>query len=90
MGTAMGMGIWRVKILVPVPVPMAVPMQNTRVYPYPCNTLVTSEVTSSFKILFRGSQVACMSGNMCIMILLHDSMPQMSVFGDINIASEHE
>jgi hypothetical protein len=29
MGTAMGTGIWRVKILVPVPVPVAVPVQYT-------------------------------------------------------------
>jgi hypothetical protein len=42
-GTATGTGIWRVKILVPVPVPMAVPVQNPRVYPYPCNTLTAPQ-----------------------------------------------
>jgi hypothetical protein len=39
-GTATGTGIWQVKILVPIPIPMAVPVQNLRVYPYPCKTLL--------------------------------------------------
>jgi hypothetical protein len=39
---------------------------------------------------FEGLKTACMSGNARIVMLLHDSTPQISVFGDINLASEHE
>jgi hypothetical protein len=39
---------------------------------------------------FEGLKVACMSSDACIMMLLHDSTSQLSVFGDIDLASEHE
>jgi hypothetical protein len=31
-----------------------------------------------------------MSGNVCIMVLLNDMMPQFSVFEDIDLTVEHE
>jgi hypothetical protein len=34
--------------------------------------------------------VACMSGDAHIMVLFDDTMPQFSVFGDIDLTSEHE
>jgi hypothetical protein len=39
---------------------------------------------------FEGLKVACMSSDACIMMLLHDVMSKLSVFGDIDLASEHE
>jgi hypothetical protein len=38
----------------------------------------------------EGLEVACMSGNVCIVVLLDDTMPQSSVFGDIELTMEHE
>jgi hypothetical protein len=38
----------------------------------------------------EGLEVACMSGNMCIVVLLDNMMPQVSVFGDIDLTAEHE
>jgi hypothetical protein len=38
----------------------------------------------------EGLEAACMSGNAHIMVLLNDMMPQFSVFGDIDLATEHE
>jgi hypothetical protein len=39
---------------------------------------------------FEGLEAAYMSSDACIMMLLHDSMSQLSIFGDIDLASEHE
>jgi hypothetical protein len=38
----------------------------------------------------EGLEVACMSGDVCIMVLFDDMMPQVSVFGDIDLTAEHE
>jgi hypothetical protein len=38
----------------------------------------------------EGLEVACMSGNACIMVLLDDMTSQFSVFGDIDHTTEHE
>jgi hypothetical protein len=38
----------------------------------------------------EGLEVACMSGNARIVVLLNDTMPQFSVFGDIDLTAEHE
>jgi hypothetical protein len=38
----------------------------------------------------EGLEVACMSGDACIMVLFDDMMPQVSVFGDIDLTTEHE
>jgi hypothetical protein len=38
----------------------------------------------------EGLEVACMSGDACIMVLLDDMTPQVSVFGDIDLTVEHE
>jgi hypothetical protein len=38
----------------------------------------------------KGLEVACMSGDVCIMVLLDDTMPQVSVFGDIDLTVEYE
>jgi hypothetical protein len=35
-------------------------------------------------------EAACMSGDVCIMVLLDNLMPQFSVFGDIDLTVEHE
>jgi hypothetical protein len=39
---------------------------------------------------FEGLEVACMSSNMCIVMLLHNLTPEISVFRDIYLASEYE
>jgi hypothetical protein len=39
---------------------------------------------------FEGLKVACMSSDVHIVMLLHDSMSQFSVFGNIDLTSEHE
>jgi hypothetical protein len=38
----------------------------------------------------EGLEVACMSGDARIMVLLDDTMPQIFVFGDIDLTMEHE
>jgi hypothetical protein len=38
----------------------------------------------------EGLEVACMSGNACIMVLFNDTTPKVSVIGDIDLATEHE
>jgi hypothetical protein len=38
----------------------------------------------------EGLEVACMSSDVRIVVLLDDTMPQFSVFGDIDLTSEHE
>jgi hypothetical protein len=38
----------------------------------------------------EGLEAACMSSDAHIMVLLDDTMPQFSVFGDIDLTVEHE
>jgi hypothetical protein len=38
----------------------------------------------------KGLKVACMSSNACIMVLFDDTMPKVSVIGDIDLTVEHE
>jgi hypothetical protein len=38
----------------------------------------------------EGLEVACMSSDAHIMVLLDDTTPQFSVFGDIDLTTEHE
>jgi hypothetical protein len=38
----------------------------------------------------EGLKAACMSGNACIVVLFDDTMPKVSVIGDIDLAAEHE
>jgi hypothetical protein len=38
----------------------------------------------------KGLEVACMSGDVCIVVLLDDTMPQVSVIGDIDLTAEHK
>jgi hypothetical protein len=38
----------------------------------------------------EGVEAACMSGDAHIMVLLDDTTPQFSVFGDIDLTVEHE
>jgi hypothetical protein len=38
----------------------------------------------------EGLKAACMSSNACIVVLLDDTMPKVSVIGDIDLATEHE
>jgi hypothetical protein len=38
----------------------------------------------------EGHEAACMSGDARIVVLLDDTMPQVSVFGDIDLTVEHE
>jgi hypothetical protein len=38
----------------------------------------------------EGLEAACMSSDACIVVLLDDTMPQVSVFGDIDLTVEHE
>jgi hypothetical protein len=45
-------------------------------------------VIAGYKL--EGLEVACMSGDACIMVLLDDTTPQFSVFGDIDLTVEHE
>jgi hypothetical protein len=45
-------------------------------------------VVAGYKL--EGLEVACMSGNAHIMVLLDDTTPQVSVFGDIDPTVEHE
>jgi hypothetical protein len=38
----------------------------------------------------KGLEVACMSRDARIVMLFDDTMPQVSVFGDIDLTAEHE
>jgi hypothetical protein len=38
----------------------------------------------------EGLKAACMSGNTCIVVLFDDTVPKVSVIGDIDLAVEHE
>jgi hypothetical protein len=38
----------------------------------------------------EGLKAACMSSDACIMVLLDDATPKVSVVGDIDLAMEHE
>jgi hypothetical protein len=38
----------------------------------------------------EGLEVAYVSGNACIVVLLDNTTPQFSVFGDIDLTMEHE
>jgi hypothetical protein len=38
----------------------------------------------------EGLEVACMSGDARIVVLLNDTTPQVFVFGDIDLTAEHE
>jgi hypothetical protein len=38
----------------------------------------------------EGLEPACMSGDACIVVLLDDMAPQVSVIGDIDLTVEHE
>jgi hypothetical protein len=38
----------------------------------------------------EGLEAAYMSGGVCIVVLLDDTTPQFSVFGDIDLTAEHE
>jgi hypothetical protein len=38
----------------------------------------------------EGLEAACMSSDVCIMVLLDNTMPQVFVFGDIDLTMEHE
>jgi hypothetical protein len=38
----------------------------------------------------EGLEAACMSGDACIVVLLNDTTPQVSVIGDIDLTVEHE
>jgi hypothetical protein len=38
----------------------------------------------------EGLEAACMSSNAHIVVLLGDTMPQFSVFGDMDLATEHD
>jgi hypothetical protein len=45
-------------------------------------------VIAGYKL--EGLEAACMSGNVRIVVLLDNTMPQVSVFGDIDLTAEHE
>jgi hypothetical protein len=45
-------------------------------------------VVAGYKL--EGLEVACMSGDARIVVLLDDMTPQVSVFGDIDLTTEHE
>jgi hypothetical protein len=38
----------------------------------------------------EGLKAACMSGDACIVVLFDDTMPKVSVIGDIDLTAEHE
>jgi hypothetical protein len=38
----------------------------------------------------EGLKAACMSGNACIVVLFDDTMPKVSVLGNIDLTAEHE
>jgi hypothetical protein len=39
---------------------------------------------------FKCLKAACMSGDACIAVLFDDTMPKVSVIGDIDLTTEHE
>jgi hypothetical protein len=45
-------------------------------------------VVAGYKL--EGLEAACMSSDACIVVLLDDTTPQVSVFGDIDLTAEHE
>jgi hypothetical protein len=45
-------------------------------------------VVAGYKL--KGLEVACMSCDAHIVVLLNDTTPQFSVFGDIDLTAEHE
>jgi hypothetical protein len=45
-------------------------------------------VIASFEL--EGLEAACMSGDAHIVVLFDDTMPQVFVFGDIDLTAEHE
>jgi hypothetical protein len=45
-------------------------------------------VVAGYKL--KGLEAACMSGDARIVVLLNDTMPEVSVFGDIDITTKHE
>jgi hypothetical protein len=45
-------------------------------------------VIAGYKL--KGLEAACMSGDVHIVVLCDDTMPQVSVFGDIDLTMEHE
>jgi hypothetical protein len=45
-------------------------------------------VVAGYKL--EGLEAACMSSDVCIMVLLDDTTPQFSVIGDIDLTAEHE
>jgi hypothetical protein len=38
----------------------------------------------------EGLEAACMSGDVCIVVLFDNTTPQVSVIGDIDLTTEHE
>jgi hypothetical protein len=45
-------------------------------------------VVTGYKL--KGLEAACMSSDVHIVVLFDDMMPQVSVFGDIDLTTEHE
>jgi hypothetical protein len=45
-------------------------------------------VVAGYKL--KGLEATCMSGDARIMMLLDDTMPQLSVLGNIDLTAEHE
>jgi hypothetical protein len=45
-------------------------------------------VIAGYKL--KGLEAACMSGDAHIVVLFDDTMPQVSVIGDIDLTTEHE
>jgi hypothetical protein len=39
---------------------------------------------------FKCLKAACMSGDVCIVVLFDDTMPKVFVIGDIDLTAEHE
>jgi hypothetical protein len=38
----------------------------------------------------EGLEAACMSSDVCIVVLFNDTTPQVSVLGDMDLTAEHE
>jgi hypothetical protein len=45
-------------------------------------------VVAGYKL--KGLEAACMSGDVCIVVLFDNMTPQVSVIGDIDLTVEHE
>jgi hypothetical protein len=45
-------------------------------------------VVTGYKL--KGLEAACMSSDACIVVLLDNMTPKFSVFGDIDLTTEHE